>query len=247
MVRSAKYLALALVLCLVFVALAGCRQSLPQPTEPEDPPLDALMAFPGIRWTMRPQEVMDTLGLTEADCEITETPYDDSTTPKQNGNYTIGFRNLEVFGQEAVGAFTFMDYTGDGKFYLDSIQVNFPEGTDIPALRTTMAEAYGESTPKPTKSAERDTWSSDALVANCFKKDVFAEAASSTVTNVGKAKPELTADFLTTPLVTVRLDCLKDGVEDHPYLGKISPYMLTYQSAISSLIQYFDVAPEFFQ
>lgn len=116
----------AAVLLTVLLALSLCAcGKKAEPTEE--------LAFPGTRWNMTPEELIAALGLPE-DCDRGE----------EDGRIFIVRKDFSAYGQSADTAFFFEDYQGSGVYRLQYIQILYPDGTDPQAVRSVLAESYGE-------------------------------------------------------------------------------------------------------
>ena len=152
---------------LFIMIFVGCT------AQPSDAPEDQL-AFPGTKWNMTPEELIDSLDLAEDAYEISQ----------EDNFYSIVVRNLPIFGTAADTGFEFL-VSEDGQVGgLYHIQINFSEETDMEAVLAEMTKLYGEPEPADEEYSEEYNahvrhWSSalrqsDALTAEEY--EAFASA-----------------------------------------------------------------------
>lgn len=140
----------ALIVAMFLLLFAGCTHSA-EPITPE-----SALAFPGTQWNMTPEQLIKALCLKKGEYQVFEIPYgksDDASGPE--GIYGIHVTDMEVFGKNGQVGFRFLDFTGSGNYGLVYIVVEYPEDTDMKAVKDAMIKAYGE--PSPYDSAHNGT------------------------------------------------------------------------------------------
>ncbi len=122
------YLILCLVLC--FSMLPACEKKPDKPAE---------LTYPGLEWGMSPEDLIAALSLEEGDYEK-----DDSG---QGVSTILVNVPLLCFGAETSQILLYFNeiQSYDMGPCLMSIEVNYPEGTDIQTVRRTMENYYGPS------------------------------------------------------------------------------------------------------
>ena len=111
-----RFFTIALILLFALPPLlCACGQK-NLPGGPEE-----LLAFPGTRWDMTPQELIQALDLEEGTYEAKETPYGASVQDAEGyGYYVIEVKDTEAFGLPADVSFGFLDHTGEGRYWWSS-------------------------------------------------------------------------------------------------------------------------------
>lgn len=135
-----RFFTIALILLFALPPLlCACGQK-NLPGGPEE-----LLAFPGTRWDMTPQELIQALDLEEGTYEAKETPYGASAQDAEGyGYYVIEVKDTEAFDLPADVSFGFLDHTGDGRYWLNQLVVLCADGTDYRALVAALTQYYGE-------------------------------------------------------------------------------------------------------
>lgn len=136
---------LAGILC---ITAAGCMLVDPEPAY--DP---AKLEYPGLKWGVSPESVLDVLGKTEADI-IHEIEDRNDDLKSDYWHYTMILHGVEAFGQETTAAaFIFSDYTQTGEDYrLEELRLFYPDGydgaekADMTALNAELERLYGAVT-----------------------------------------------------------------------------------------------------
>lgn len=116
-------------------------------------------AFPNAQWGGSIEEVLKDLGTSPealgSNLQIT----DEST-----GAATAVVENLEVFGEESVGAILLFGGTQDGKGAFYRAEVYYPDGADMEGVRAEMEKAFGK--PAETVTLYGETNGSHALTSD---------------------------------------------------------------------------------
>lgn len=134
--------ALALLATMFLLLFTACTHPA-VPTAPE-----TALAFPGAQWNMTPEQLIQALHLKEGEYQASENPYEESAdASRPSGSYSIQVTNMEVFGKNGQVGFRFYDFTGSGRYGLVYIVVEYPEDTDMQAVKAAMIKAYGEPSP----------------------------------------------------------------------------------------------------
>lgn len=145
------FFALDLLAVMLFLLLTACTHPA-VPTEPETE-----LAFPGARWNMTPEDLIQALHLKKGEYQVSESPYAESTdASRPSGSYSIQVTDMEVFGKNGQVGFRFYDFTGSGRYGLVYIVVEYPEDTDMQAVKAAMIKAYGEPSPYGSEHNDPD-------------------------------------------------------------------------------------------
>mgnify|MGYP003303912913 CR=1 FL=1 len=129
---SKKVNAIILAFAVSILFLTACTKS----SEPENFDV-SLLEYPGLKWGMTPEEVIDTLNISE-----------EQVHKKESGSLTA--TDLSLFGYPLKGVeFYFSTTEGSYANGLCSIIAYFTEDTDMTLVRDAMIKIYGEG----------DTWS----------------------------------------------------------------------------------------
>ena len=137
--KKPKFSVIALIaLILAMTIAAGCSF-----TGPATEPLDyTVYAFPGTEWGMTPDELMDSLDLTEEDVTI---EYEDGENSENHIQY-IKKDYEDIFGAPAQVRFQFTTITmGNIPYtYLNTTVFEYADDTDMEMIKQNIIRQYGE-------------------------------------------------------------------------------------------------------
>ncbi len=136
--------------------------------------------FPGLKWGMSPDAVLDALGK-NADAVIHEIEDRNEDLNTDYWNYTMILHGVEAFGQKTTAAaFIFTDYTQTGEDYkLEDLRCFYPDGydgsevADVAALEAELVRLYGPAarTEHWDMAAQKHTEVTEERTANVFAWD----------------------------------------------------------------------------
>ena len=139
--KKPEFSLIALIaLILAVTVAAGC--SFTGPVSPRESLDYSVYAFPGTEWGMTPEEVMDSLNLTEKDVTI---EYDDGEDSEKHIQF-IKKDYEDVFGAPAQVQFRFATITmGNIPYtYLDMTAFEYADDTDMETIKQNIIGQYGE-------------------------------------------------------------------------------------------------------
>ena len=111
----------------------------------------ALLEFPGLKWGMTPDDVIDVLNLKKSQIELNEIYVpDENDAETEYDTWYLHATDIEFLDSDVLEArFVFVRYPGQD-FGLLYIQLVFSADTDADALRDRMSVRYGEGTTEKT-------------------------------------------------------------------------------------------------
>ena len=175
--KKPKFSVIALIaLILAMTIAAGCSF-----TGPAAEPLDyTVYAFPGTEWGMTPDELMDSLDLTEEDItrEYEEEAHPNSMYIRKEYDDIFGFPATAIF------SFTKIEY-GDAIYYfLDQTAIQYPDDTDMQLVKENIIKQYGDPTlddAPPMFSILTDATTTEghaSLWASEIRSDIYFDQAT---------------------------------------------------------------------
>ena len=142
----------AVLVCVILLISCATNPKVTIPTGDEPAVEDsqaALLEFPGLKWNMTPEEVKNALNLTSDQIVRENKQEADTRSAMPHEGYTIQVQNLSLLGADILNAkFSFVRYEGND-FGLCSVEIYYPEETDMQIVVDEMAEFYGEGTDDP--------------------------------------------------------------------------------------------------
>ena len=100
-----------------------------------------LLEFPGTHWNDTPEAVLEALGITQEQITADETyTWEDM---QANAIRTIAADHIACFGGTANVLLRFVQHLADSPFGLFRVELRFPDGTDMGAVKAKMTELYG--------------------------------------------------------------------------------------------------------
>ncbi|MBQ5797122.1 MAG: hypothetical protein IIW15_03725, partial [Firmicutes bacterium] len=103
----------------------------------------SMLEFPGVKWNATPEEVKEALKLQD-DQIVTEGQFGPNSDVMET--FVLGVTDISFFGEEVHHAkFTFVRYAGYDAFGLESVELFYPDVTDMDALEETLSNIYGRS------------------------------------------------------------------------------------------------------
>ncbi len=157
---------LCIILCFSLFFLLGCEKKPDTPAE---------LTFPGLEWGMTKEEVIAALSLQEGDYEIEEA--------SQGGSFSMTIEDQIIcFGVPMQGMWlTFSSFDSNhSAYYLQSVNVLYPEGTDMQLVRKAMEGYYGLPKDENTKEQrwEQDSgghvahWATDETLGDVLTDEI---------------------------------------------------------------------------
>ena len=139
----------AVMVCVILLISCATNPKVTIPTGDEPAVEDsqaALLEFPGLKWNMTPEEVKNALNLTNDQIVRENKQEADTRSAMPHEGYTIQVQNLSLLGADILNAkFSFVRYEGND-FGLCSVEIYYPEETNMQNVVDDMAEFYGEGT-----------------------------------------------------------------------------------------------------
>ena len=103
----------------------------------------SMLEFPGVKWNSTPEEVKEALKLQD-DQIVTEGQFGPNSDVMET--FVLGVTDISFFGEEVHHAkFTFVRYAGYDTFGLESVELFYPNETDMTVIGETLANIYGLS------------------------------------------------------------------------------------------------------
>ena len=130
--------AVAFLLCIVvlIVCLSSCGQKLSVKDK-------ALLELPGLKWNMTPEEVHGALKVIEDQIKLDETKEADQEVAPYEIR-TVAVQDVSLFGTEVLNViFGYLRYENND-FGLCSVEIYYPDGTDMKQVVDSMTEYYGK-------------------------------------------------------------------------------------------------------
>ena len=137
--KPAFWIVIAAVTLCIVVAACFLTNPVSQKYQVDDV---SLLEFPGLKWGMTPEEVIEALALTEEQIQSQTYSGPDSATDSCNLT-VIDFPFLDE--QVSIAAFQFRNETGNG-YRLFNIQLFLDENADMDQVNNKLAKVYGKGT-----------------------------------------------------------------------------------------------------
>ena len=141
---------IGLIFLLIIMSFSACVSGNQESSAP---------AFPNAQWGGSVEEVLKDLGTSREALGSNLQVTDEST-----GAATAVVENLEVFGEESVGAILLFGGTQDGKGAFYRAEVYYHDGADMEGVRAEMEKAFGK--PAETVNLYGETNGSHALTSD---------------------------------------------------------------------------------
>lgn len=218
--KQFRWTAILLIAALI-LSLMGCAST-------KEAALEETLAFPGIRWDMNPQDVINALNLKEGQYTQQEEPYD-AERENSTGSCFIGIQGYTVFGAGAEVSLRFTDY-GTGNQVLQTIYVIYPADTDMEKVKAAMTKAYGE--PTGSEGEHCVNWCSSETVYDFLSQEFPDWVAQAESQDAGKAVDSPTPQpqqWKQTPLIQVQW---WDESEEYLRMMFDQPNILSFTSCI---------------